>query len=186
MNTTEQSYVRVNFSTKEFEISGSEHFIDKYYKNLEELLNNTTVITSSYDQSHFSNQDATENKSINSVSTDSVQESADKYIKAGIYAIDSESQKVFINKRIPGKNNAEKMKNIALITLFARKSKIVGSEIKEMCKKQGCLDNSNFAATFTRDYETFMKSGNGQKWTIELTLKGEEDAKNLLENMINE
>ena len=55
-----------------------------------------------------------------------------------------------------------------------------------MCKKQGCLDNSNFASIFARDFETFIKAGKGQKWTIELTIKGEEDAINLLESMLND
>lgn len=179
MNTNEQSFIKVNLTTREFELSGDRDFIEKYFEDLKKLVDNQPVHT---------NQDTlpVQNLETNADNSNFIDSARDKYEKAGLYVIDSDTQKVIINKRIPGKNNAEKMKNIALITLFAKKTKIVGSEIKDMCKKQGCLDNNNFSAIFSRDYETFIRTGSGQKWSIELTFKGEEDAKKLLESMINE
>ena len=182
MNTNEQSFIKVNLINKEFEISGNKEFVEKYFNTLKELIETQPLPPVQHSPSQSSQANFINDSTTNTDNTSS----EDKYIKAGIYVINPDTRQVIINKRIPGKNNAEKMKNIALITLFAKNEKIFGSEIKEMCKKQACLDNNNFSAIFSRDFETFIKTGNGQKWTIELTIKGQEDAEKLLESMLNE
>ncbi len=176
MNTEKQTFIRVNLANGEFEISGSVEFVEKHLDELKGVINKDLIKTLPIPTKYENKNEFQE-----LVHDDTI----DKYQKSGIFTIDDEGN-VIIHKRIPGKTNAEKTKNIALITLYAKKEKILASDIKEMCKKQSCLDNSNFAAIFTRDFETFMKAGKGQKWTIELTIKGEEDAKKLLDSMLNE
>ena len=115
----------------------------------------------------------------------SLTEEQDRYIRNGIYAIDSEDGTITILKKVPGKNNAEKTKNIALIVLFAKgeNEKIQGSELKRLCEKQKCYDSKNFAATFKRDMSNFIMKGKGQSWTIELSIPGKDNAKELLESL---
>lgn len=175
MNTETKTFIKVDLTNSEFEISGDVEFVEQHLQELKEFIKIGYAVRSKVSK----NYNTTENHEIKQNNT------YDKYQNAGIFTIDEEGN-VIIHKRIPGKTNAEKTKNIALITLYAKEDKILGSDIKEMCKKQGCLDNSNFASIFARDFETFIKAGKGQKWTIELTIKGEEDAINLLESMLND
>lgn len=104
---------------------------------------------------------------------------------ARIYTYDGEN--VYLHKKIPGNNNATKTKNIALIVLYAKGSVIYGDEIKRLCEKQGCLDKSNFSSTFDSDVKNFIKKGkkNSSKWTLELTMDGQDAAESLLEEMLN-
>lgn len=176
MNTEKETFIKVNLSNGEFEISGDIDFVEKYLNDLKNFISTNFLKLRE-------NEEKKDTSSENNIVTK--EDNTDKYQKAGIYTINDDGN-VIIHKRIPGKTNAEKTKNIALITLYAKKEKILASDIKVMCKKQSCLDSSNFSAIFTRDFETFIKKGKGQKWTIELTIKGEEDAKSLLESMLNE
>ena len=112
--------------------------------------------------------------------------SAAKYMASGIYSIDPDDDSIMIHRKIPGGNNAEKMKNVALIVLYQKKGKILGSEIRELCEKQGCFDSSNFAKAFDRDIKNFIKKKvSAKKWTLSLTIDGETAAVALLESMVN-
>lgn len=104
---------------------------------------------------------------------------------ARVYTFDGE--KVYLHKKIPGSNNATKTKNIALIVLYAKGGAIYGDEIKGLCEKQGCLDKPNFSSTFDADVKNFIKKGKkgSSKWTIELTMDGQEAAEALLEELLN-
>ena len=106
-----------------------------------------------------------------------------KYARVFTY----DGDKVYIHKKVPGNNNATKTKNIALIVLFAKGESIYGDEIKALCEKNGCLDKNNFAGTFEGDTKNFIKKGKkgSSKWTIELTMDGQEAAEALLEEMLN-
>ena len=88
-----------------------------------------------------------------------------------------------ILKKIPGKSNAEKIKNIALIVSHVKKDKVVGSSLIPLCEKHNCYDSKNFATIFTNEKTNFIKKGKGQSWYIELTLPGEQAAVELLEEM---
>ena len=58
-------------------------------------------------------------------------------------------------------------------------------EIKRLCEKQKCYDAKNFAAIFKRDMSNFIMKGKGQSWTIELSIPGKDNAKELLESLCN-
>lgn len=111
----------------------------------------------------------------------------DKYKKLGIYSVDAEDGTISIHRKIPGSNNAEKMKNVALIVLYERNEPVEGAKLKTLCEKQGCWDGNNSAAIFEREIKLFIKKKiSAQKWTISLTIDGEQAAIELLEGMIND
>lgn len=172
-----EASITVNLKERSFTISGSEEFVEK---NKQELKDFITMNIESEEIISANNKENEDKKY-------SLTEEQDRYIRNGIYAIDSEDGTVTILKKVPGKNNAEKTKNIALIVLFAKgeNEKIQGSELKRLCEKQKCYDSKNFAATFKRDMSNFIMKGKGQSWTIELSIPGKDNAKELLESLCN-
>lgn len=172
-----ETLITVNLKERSFTISGSEEFVEK---NKQEFKDFIMMNMEQEETTTANNSEKEDNK-------DCMTEEQNRYIRNGIYAIDSEDGIVTILKKVPGKNNAEKTKNIALIVLFAKgeNEKIQGSEIKKLCEKQKCYDAKNFAATFKRDMSNFIMKGKGQSWTIELSIPGKENAKELLEGLCN-
>lgn len=175
--------IQINLKEGSFSITGSEEFIERNKKELEDfMINNFNLGQSILNENHTINSETDSDNSI------SQKISEDKYIQKGIYAIDSEDGTINILKRIPGKTNAEKTKNIALIVLYAKgeNEKIQGSEIRGLCEKQKCYDPKNFAAIFKRDISNFIMKGKGQSWTLELSIPGRDNALELLESMCND
>ncbi len=182
MSEQNNSEIRVNLQEGSFSISGSESFIGAnreiimgYVKN-----NFTRVINKSPIE-------AEKNNDIGTVSTNKAtnNESIDKYIDAGLYHVDSEDGSISILKKIPGKSNSEKTKNIALIVSYIKKEKILGSSIIPICEKHGCFDSAHHATIFANEKELFVRKGSGKSWAIELTKPGEEAAIDLLEEMLS-
>lgn len=186
MEEIKNASVNINLNEGNIVISGSEDFVER---NMEIVFSFVKSVRSDFvnpkpmgkvllnaDNAKTSLEDI-------SVSTD---DDKDKYKKLGIYSIDTEGA-VSIHRKIPGKNNAEKMKNIALIVLFEKQEAIEGATLKALCEKQGCWDRNNSAAIFEREFQMFIKKKiSPQKWTIELTIDGEQAALTLLEEMANE
>ena len=172
-----ETLITVNLKERSFTISGSEEFVEKNKQELKDFI----TMNIKQEEIILANKNGKEER------IDCITEEQDKYIRNGIYAIDDEDGTVTILKKIPGKTNAEKTKNIALIVLFAKgeNEKIQGSEIKRLCEKQKCYDAKNFAATFKRDMSNFIMKGKGQSWTIELSIPGKDNAKELLEGLCN-
>lgn len=172
------SLIKVNLKEGSFIISGSEEFIEKHKEDLKEYVSSNS---NTYLISETKSCEETKQEKIMECEAEDV----NKYIKAGIYAVDKEDGTISILKRIPGKNNSEKTKNIALIVLYAKgkDEKIQGSEIIGLCEKQKCYDSGNFAAIFKRDLNNFIMKGKGQSWTLQLSIPGKENAEKLLESM---
>lgn len=175
--------ISINLKEGSFSITGSEEFIERNKKELEDFIKNNYNETRSISNEGATVKDETmEDKIIDSKKV------KNKYIQKGIYAIDNEDGTITILKRIPGKNNAEKTKNIALLVLYAKgqNEKIQSSEIRGLCEKQKCYDPKNFAAIFRRDMSNFIIKGKGQSWTLELSIPGRENAIELLESMCSD
>ena len=170
-----ETLISVNLKERSFTISGTEEFVERNKQELKEIIMKNIE------------QEETEmvNKNVNK--KEYLAKEQDKYINNGIYAIDNEDGTVTILKKVPGKNNSEKTKNIALIVLFAKgeDTRIQGSEIRKLCEKQKCYDAKNFASTFKRDMSNFIMKGKGQSWTLELSIPGRDNAKELLESLCN-
>lgn len=170
-----ETLISVNLKERSFTISGTEEFVERNKQELKEIIMKNIE------------QEETELVNKNEDKKEYLAKEQDKYINNGIYAIDNEDGTVTILKRVPGKNNSEKTKNIALIVLFAKgeNTRIQGSEIRKLCEKQKCYDAKNFASTFKRDMSNFIMKGKGQSWTLELSIPGRDNAKELLESLCN-
>jgi hypothetical protein len=170
-----ETLISVNLKERSFTISGTEEFVERNKQELKE------IIMKNIEQEETEMVNKNENKK------EYLAKEQDKYINNGIYAIDNKDGTVTILKKVPGKNNSEKTKNIALIVLFAKgeDTRIQGSEIRKLCEKQKCYDAKNFASTFKRDMSNFIMKGKGQSWTLELSIPGRDNAKELLESLCN-
>lgn len=187
------STISINLHEGSISISGSEEFIEKNLKVAfdfveKNILTCSKSITPS-DTPTFVNP--SKNLPISDiVSSEFTKEppipSDDKYIKAGVYHIDSDDGTISILKKVPGNNKSEKAKNIALIVLYIKKGKVSGKDIIPICEKHACYDSSNFSATFKNEKTNIIRKGTGQSWTIELTRPGEAAALALLEEMAND
>lgn len=161
--------VTVNMREKSFSVSGSEEFVNRYVEYFSKLFACSTLENEINDEKTYHD----------------VLNSENKFVQAGIYSIDEDGA-VNIHIKVPGKDKAEKTRNIALIVLYAKNDKILGSELKSLCEKQACFDNSNFAKTFEKDITNFIKKKvSAKQWTIDLTVNGMNAAEKLLNDMLN-
>lgn len=178
MEEKDYSEIYINLKEKTFSIKGNSNFVKESFEAIKEIvvsLKNVPKITE---------KDEAEEEIVES--EDYAKENdKDKYIKAGIYSLDE--NKVIFHKKITGRTNAEKMKNVALIAIYAKNEKIQSSELKELCERQSCYDSNNFASIFKRDIENFIVKGKSQSqsWEIDLTVGGREKAQEILEGMMN-
>lgn len=174
--------VVVNLKEGTFSLSGTESFVEKHMQELKGLI-----------EKGFSNipnkpADTIQNNANAIVSTNVTQADqaiGNKYIDNGIYYVDDTSGEIQILKTVPGKGKAGKAKNVALILLYAKNDVVNSSEIIKHCQEQACFDQGNFSATFKKKDGCFIRQGNGQNWTLKLTVPGREKAVELLESMID-
>ena len=174
--------LNVNLTECSFSIKGTEEFIDRKSKEIVELFEKFGT------RKYISNEIKKQTNSI--ISESSCNKCNDdakcpqKYIDAGLFNIDGDD--IYILRKVPGKNNAEKMKNIALITLYALDKPISSKSIVKNCQKISCYDPKNFSSTFKNDTSgNFIRKGSGQSWTLEATIPGMEKAEEILEEMYN-
>lgn len=185
--------ISLNLYEGSISISGSEEFIEKNLKVVFDFVEKNILTNSRATTTSDTLTVVNPSKDIpvtDTVSPElpkvSATPSDDKYIKAGVYHIDSEDGTISILKKVPGDSKSEKVKNIALIVLYIKKGKIPGKDIIPICEKHACYDSSNFSATFKNEKTNIIKKGTGQSWTIELTQPGETAALELLEEMAND
>lgn len=190
MEEMKNASISINLNEGNINISGSEEFVGKNMERVFSFVERANNIkkTKTKESGKASSELVQKAETNDKDQNDS--ESAtdkDKYKKLGIYSVDAGDGTISIHRKIPGSNNAEKMKNVALIVLFEKDEPIEGSVLKVLCEKQGCWDKSNASAIFERDIVNFIKKKKSkQKWTLELTIDGENSAVELLEGMIND
>lgn len=196
MDEFKNASINVNINEGSISISGSETFVEKnievvfaFVEKSFALSNNKKVTspvenTSKLEMTNTST-DTTNVDEVEPIDGDPVDK--DIYKAHGIYSVDSEDGTISIHRKIPGNNNAEKMKNIALIVLYEKGEPIEGATLKTLCEKQGCWDRKNSSTIFEREYKYFIKKKISSKiWTIALTIDGEHAAKELLEGILND
>ena len=177
--------VVVNLKEGTFSLSGSESFVEKHMQELKELIEkgfkNIPCASNTADyilKDEKNSQVQHGNEKIEAAMTN-------KYIDSGIYYIDDVTGDVQILKSVPGKGKASKAKNVALILLYAKDDTVSSSEVIKHCTDQACFDQANFSSTFKKKDGCFIRQGNGQNWTLKLTVPGKEKAVALLESMID-
>lgn len=187
--------LEVTISTGTIKLSGTEKFI-KLYKNelLEFLKENyisrkedaTKVINGTKD---ISSEIKTENTNINKDMGSNKPTELDKY--SSLIQIDSDGN-IKLLKEPQGKNVSEKAREIAKIVLYIKtlienkQIRILGSELIPLCKRHRCYDSANYSKAFDNQVD-FIKGGKEKSpnWTLELNFAGEQNAKKLLEDMLN-
>lgn len=174
--------LNVNLTERSFSIKGTEEFVDRKTKEIVELLEKFGSVNSNQKtiiQNVGNNIEPNEQNNVRN-SGNKLQ----KYIDAGILSIDGED--VMILRKVPGKNNADKTKKIALIIILALNKPILSKLIVQNCEQLGCYDASNFSKIFKNDKSgKFIRKGSGQSWTLDATIPGKEYAVEVLEEMCN-
>jgi hypothetical protein len=94
---------------------------------------------------------------------------------------------VQILKAIPGKNNAQKTVNIALLQAFAKflmgAESVSSTVVRDVCKAHACLDSGNFASTIKSENSLFILTGTGNSKDIKLTVPGRSKAEELAKQL---
>lgn len=163
------------------EVSGDADFVEKQFKELSERYVNPA--TNAQAPKH-----PTDNDSASMTLQPTVaQKHTAKYLEAGIYSIDDESGTVQIHSEIPGNSKTKKMNNVALIIAYAKNEEAIPmKDISAECKRQGCYDQANFAASIKNDTKNFQIHGAGQNRTIKISVPGKKAAESLLDAMLDE
>ena len=178
----EQRYkIELDLSAGSFSISGSESFIDAHLEEIKNFISNNEYLNSSL------KADTDNHKS----KANLYEKESNKKQKSTIYNVNSDKT-IEILKPIPGKNTAAKMKNVTLITLYAKEQtenikSVNREEITKLCLKGGCLDSHNMKDVLKRSSKLFIlnqdKKQDKRSWSVELTTDGEIEAKKLIKKM---
>lgn len=99
---------------------------------------------------------------------------------------DSVDGRLKIIADIPGKSNAEKTRNIALLLLYGHlllgTEQVASEAIRQACVDQGCYDSTNFASYLKGlKSRVVMNTKSGGGYDVKLTAPGRKDAKELVE-----
>lgn len=191
MEELKNASIAINLNEGTINMTGSEAFVERNMASVFAFVEKTRGTSSAINvpTNVVSAPIAGETKTSNETQETVISPTAgkDKYKKLGIYSVDAEDGTISIHRKIPGSNNAEKMKNVALIVLYEKGEAIEGAKLKTLCEKQGCWDRNNSAAIFEREIKLFIKKKvSAQKWTIALTIDGEQAAVDLMEGMVND
>ena len=171
----------VNLTECSFSIKGTEEFIDRKTEELLEMFKKIGENKVQIKQLGSSCAQTIENDEENA---NGMENSYQKYEDAGLISVDKDE--VLILRPVPGNNNATKMKNVALITMYALDKQIEAKSITSNCEKLNCFDSKNFSAVFKNDKSwNFIRRGKGQNWTLSLTIPGKDKAIEVLEEMYN-
>jgi hypothetical protein len=88
---------------------------------------------------------------------------------------------------IKGDNKAEKITNIALLYLLAKKQKkediATFEEIRKVCKEHACMDQANFSTIIKSNNKCFIIGGSKRKFNVKLTAPGLREAKALAKEL---
>lgn len=186
MNMSENNAkIRISLKDGEFELSGSELFVSQQIDSFREL-----IVDSLKDkQFELKTPESTEPAQISSPSntTDAIPESGGLTAKDHPRIFHVEEDKINIIQKAPGSNNAKKSVNTALLYLWATKSigvnEVTYSEVRDLCKEQGCLDSGNFSAHMKSAKEFIIVEGSRKSQRMKLTLPGKEKAEELIAEM---
>lgn len=171
--------ITVNLKETSFSIKGTEDFVDRKAKEFIEIMKELDLNLSPAIENNGLEPSVVERPIANLIEQENI---CQKYIDAGLISLDGDQ--VYILRQVPGKTNAVKMKNVALITLYALNKDIEAKSIIQNCVKLNCFDSSNFSSVFKNDKSgNFVRKGKGQSWTLSLTIPGKETAVQVLEEM---
>lgn len=182
--------IRISIKDGEFELSGSELFVSQQIDSFRDLIVESLKDKefSLQNNSDTGNVQALEEENSNqhdSQTTSTTELTPEVRNYPRVFHIDGD--KIRIIKRAPGNNNARKSINTALLYLWATESldgrEITYSDIRELCKEQGCLDSKNFSAQMKSAKEYMIVDGGGKSQVLKLTLPGREKAEEIIKEL---
>ena len=181
------NHARIKISLKdgEFELSGSELFVSQQIDSFREL------IVDSLKDKNFElktdHQNSIPELPVFTEVKDAVETSNGNNAQSYPRIFHVDDDKISIIKRAPGNNNARKSINTALLYLWASKSmgikEVTFSEVRDLCKEQGCLDGANFSSHMKSAKEYIIVEGSGKSQKMKLTLPGSEKVEELISEM---
>ncbi len=102
-------------------------------------------------------------------------------------ALHVEGDKVRILKKVAGNTTSKRAVNTALVYLWAKRNAGLDSvpftELRDLCRDQGCLDKGNFAAHMKSGRQWLVIEGRKRAQTAKLTMPGVERAEELLQEL---
>lgn len=180
---TNKASVKISLKDGTFEIEGSEEFLNIHMDFLKEFVNQNIQFQYQDD----SDEDIADNSDLPGPEAAPHTKSDGKITYTKVLHLEGETVKII--KKMPGSNKAQKSINTALVYLWGKRElgidNIPFTEIRELCKNQGCLDSANFAAHMKSAREDIIvdgKSGSAAK-TCKLTIPGVEKAENLISTL---
>lgn len=177
--------IRISLKDGEFELSGSELFVSQQIDSFRELIVDS-LKDKKFELKTQEQSPAPELPDFAEVQ-ETVEEPNENSAKAYPRIFHVDEDKISIIKKAPGKNNARKSVNTALLYLWASKSigtkEVTFSEVRDLCKEQGCLDSANFSSHMKSAKEYIIVEGSGKSQKMKLTLPGSEKAEELISEM---
>lgn len=177
-----KTYVKISLKEGLLEVGGSEEFVSENIDKLTEYLKHNT-------QDNVTLDEGAEAENVNDpgpVEAPSAEPgNSNRYSKS----LHFEGDDIRILKKMPGTNNAQKSVNTALVYLWAKKQvgidDVPYTEIRELCKNQGCLDSANFSAHMKSARQEIIVSGKqySAAKTCKLTLPGVGKSIELLDSL---
>ena len=175
----EKAKIIISVSEGKFEISGSEKFVSTQIENFKEL------ITKSVNQPKIVQPKATaipEMEIEPASPPSSIQSNTN--LDDSIYVEDEDLIRIICD--IPGKTNAEKTLDVALLYANARKiqgqENTIVEEIKTVCSNHACLDKKNFSTHIKKgDPKLYIDKGSGGARSIKLNRPGIKKAEEIIE-----
>jgi len=183
-----EARVKISIRDGEFELSGSELFVNQQLVNFRQIIDETIAKTK---LSPISNTQKVAVSASGIQQDDSIADDQSSELKVNPYpnAIHIEGNAINILGTVPGNTKAKQTRATALIflwaKLFAGEEAVSAADIRSACEKQGCLDINNFAAHLkTLKRQVIINGAKGSSAaTYKLTVPGKEEAKTLLEKM---
>lgn len=185
LNMDKYSKIVVNLEAGEFSVKGSEEFVEKMVKEIISLLKSPA--TRDLTKTSYKKVGHVTTKSDSNQLEKNKQDQTRyfKYVSGGVISVDERDRQVHILRKIPGKNNAQKARNIALIVAYCLNNYADKEQLINLCEKNKCMDAPNFKTWFKKDTSNFIiREESSAKWKIEITINGEKAAEKLLDKML--
>lgn len=182
-----QTRFAINLREGILEISGSEAFVNKKLDEHQDLIGSMLDRLSSVQPVAKSNNSAASPPPGDEVSDNGSSDQNGSVASAfpNVLAISGEDVRVIAD--IPGANGREQTINAALLYLLGKSSigqtRVPFKEVREVCKRHGFLDSSNFAQYMKSSKKEITVHGSGPSMEAELTFPGKKAARALAEGV---
>lgn len=191
------SEARIKFSlkSKEFEIFGSEDFVNNQIQNFKEMIQSSfgkllldedkpqIVLKRLPNYPHpMDNYEDTETIDYEE-KTEKEKQPLSEY--ENVLVIDGDRVKVIAD--VPGTTTSSKMINVILLYMWGKlklgNEEVSFKELREVCEEYGDIDKSNFSSIINKQKKLFLVNGSGQSQTAKLIRPGIKIAEELLKQL---